>query len=158
MNLPKPSQIETAVRELAEPIAARESLILWDVRFEKEGASYYLRIYIDKNGDGISLDDCEAVNREINPLLDKQDFIDKIDIVSVGSPGLERPLRTEKHFLASIGKPVTIKLYKAADGLKEHKGILKSYENQTFTITAEGVEKAFSLPDVAKINLNDLED
>ena len=62
------------VRELAQPIADELGFFLWDVRFEKEGATWYLRVLIDKDG-GIDMDDCEAFTRPMNKVLDEADPI-----------------------------------------------------------------------------------
>ena len=73
------------VRELAEPLCDDLELFLWDVRLEKEGANWYLRVYIDKDG-GISIDDCEALHRPLDKLLDEYDPIPQSYIFEVCSP------------------------------------------------------------------------
>ena len=80
------------VWRIAAPIAEKLGLSLWDVRFVKEGADWFLRIFIDKEG-GITINDCEAVAREMNELLDREDFISDSYTFEVSSPGLGRPLK-----------------------------------------------------------------
>ena len=99
---------------------------LWDVRFLKEGASFYLRVIIDKP-EGVNIDDCTEVHHAIDPILDEADPIDKSYYLEVCSPGVERDLSRPEHFKAFLEKPIKIRLYKAIDGVKEFKGILKSY-------------------------------
>ena len=79
------------VRALAEPIAARLGYSLWDVRFVKEGAEWYLRIFIDKP-EGIGIDDCVAMSRAVNDPLDELDPIEQAYCLEVCSPGMNREL------------------------------------------------------------------
>ena len=80
-----------AVWEIAEPIANGLGYELWDVRFEKEGANWYLRIFIDKE-DGISINDCVDMSHAIDKPLDEADPIEQSYCLEVCAPGLERDL------------------------------------------------------------------
>ena len=144
--------VET-VRNLTEPIVAELNLELWDVRFVNEGASWYLRVFIDKE-DGIPIDDCTTVSHAIDPVIDEADPIDKSYYLEVCSCGIERELSREAHFQKVLGQEVKVKLYKAMDGVKEFKGILKSCENG-ITLEIEGNEITFALKDISKANLCD---
>ncbi len=104
-----------------------EGVCLWDVRFLKEGASYYLRVFIDK-AEGIDINDCTAVSHAIDPIIDEADPIDKSYYLEVCSPGLERQLIRPEHFERFIGSDVKVKLYKAYAGAKELKGKLIKYD------------------------------
>ncbi len=104
-----------------------QGVTLWDVRFLKEGASYYLRVFIDKE-DGIHIDDCTAVSHAIDPIIDEADPIDKSYYLEVCSPGLERSLTRPEHFERFIGSDVKVKLYKAYSGSKELSGKLIKYD------------------------------
>ncbi len=118
------------VREMAQPICDELGLFLWDVRYEKEGATYYLRVFIDSD-DGISIEDCENVTRPLNKLLDEKDPIKEQYVLEVGSPGLGRELRRPEHFEACIGDALKIKLIRpAADGRKEFLVGLDSYDKE----------------------------
>ena len=83
----KKADIEKRTEELVIPIIERFGYELWDVEYVKEGSDYYLRIYADKEG-GFTVEDCEAVSRAIDPLLDEEDFISDAYILEVSSPGL----------------------------------------------------------------------
>lgn len=110
---------------------------LWDVRFVKEGASHYLRIFIDK-AEGVSINDCTDVSHAVDPLLDEADPIDKAYYLEVCSPGIERELTRPEHYAKSIGKRVSVRLFKAIDGVKEFSGVLKSFDgNLTMEINDE---------------------
>lgn len=128
------------VWELVEPYAKELGLELWDVRFEKEGANWYLRIFIDKEG-GVSIDDCVDMSHAIDAPLDEADPIDKSYCLEVCSPGVERPLKRDEHFEKCIGEPVQVKLIRPLDGNREFKGILNSYENGTFELIVDDETK-----------------
>lgn len=102
---------------------------LWDVRFLKEGASWYLRVFIDKE-DGITIDDCTNVSHAIDPIIDEADPIDKAYYLEVCSPGIERELTRHFHYERFVGEKIKIKLYKSIDGKKEFIGILKSADEK----------------------------
>ncbi len=132
-----------------------EGVNLWDVRFLKEGASWYLRVFIDKP-EGISIDDCTNVSHAIDPIIDDADPIDVSYYLEVCSAGIERELTRQSHFEASVGKTVKIKLYKALDGVKELTGVLKAAAD-TVTIETESGEYKFELKDISKARLCDFE-
>ena len=124
-----------------------------DVEYVKEGRDYYLRVYADKEG-GITINDCEIVNRALGDLLDKDDYIDDAYILEVSSPGLTRPLKKENDFKRSIGKLVEIKTFAKVNGAKEFEGILKAYDADTVTIEFEDeTEIVVSRKDISMIRL-----
>ena len=107
---------------------------LYDVLYLKEGKDYTLRIVIDKET-GISLDDCEKVNNEINDILDEADYIKDSYYLEVSSPGIERVLRKDWQLKKYIGEVVKISLFKKDEnGFKEYIGILKQVEKEYLTI------------------------
>lgn len=130
------SNIETKVTNLIEPIINNIGYDLYDVAYVKEGKDYYLRITIDKT-DGIDLNDCETVNNSINDILDEADYIKEQYFLEVSSPGLERVLKKDKHFLLQIGNTINVKLYKAINKQKEIQGILKEYNDNNIIIEVE---------------------
>ena len=108
-----------AVWEIAEPIAAELGLKLWDIRFVKEGADWFLRIFIDKDG-GVGITDCENMSRAIDKPLDDADPIEQSYCLEVSSPGIERDLSRESHFEACKGEKIKVKLIRAVDGIREY--------------------------------------
>lgn len=120
------NNIESKVETLLEPIVHNLEYELYDVQYVKEGKDYYLRITIDKL-DGISIEDCEKVNRVIDPILDEADIIATSYFLEVSSPGLERILRKPSHFEKQIGNEIQVKFFKPLNGKKELQGTLKSY-------------------------------
>ena len=122
---------------------------LWDVRFLKEGAEYYLRIFIDKDG-GVSIEDCTRVSHAIDPIIDEADPIDRSYYLEVCSAGLSRELTRDEHFKHYIGKTVKIKLYKAVDGIKQFEGILKEFDGENLILNVSGEDLKFSRKDISK--------
>ncbi len=144
---------EARTEELITPILERMQFELVDVEYVKEGATWYLRAYIDKEG-GITVNDCEAVAREMNEILDREDYIEDSYVFEVSSPGLGRPLKKEKDYARSMGKELEIRTYRAIDKKKEFYGILKSYDEKTVTIeTEDGSELTLEKADIALIRL-----
>ncbi|MCI5822991.1 MAG: ribosome maturation factor RimP [Lachnospiraceae bacterium] len=144
---------ESKTEELIQPILQRMGFELVDVEYVKEGQEYYLRAYIDKPG-GITIDDCVAVSREMNELLDELDYISGTYTFEVSSPGLGRPLKKEKDYVRSMGKELEIRTYKAIDKQKEFYGTLTAFDADTVTIvTQEEKEIVFNKSDIALIRL-----
>ena len=110
---------------------------LWDVRFVKEGASHYLRIFIDKP-EGISINDCTDVSHAVDPIIDEADPIDCSYYLEVCSPGTDRELCRPHHFEYGVGKTIKARLFKALDGKKEINGVLKSYDGGMVIETENG--------------------
>lgn len=144
---------ETRTEELITPILDPMNFELVDVEYVKEGGTWYLRAYIDKEG-GITVNDCEAVAREMNEILDREDFVEDSYVFEVSSPGLGRPLKKEKDYIRSMGKEVEIRTYRAINREKEFYGILSAYDENTVTIkTEDGTEMTFEKSDIALIRL-----
>ena len=129
----KREDYEAKTEKLIMPIVEANNVELFDVDYIKEGQDWYLRVYIDKEG-GVTIDDCQAVSRAFNEILDKENYITDQYIFEVSSPGLTRPLKKEKDYAKRIGKLIDIKLYKAVEGLKEYTGVLKEYDKDNITI------------------------
>ena len=128
-------QYEKKTEELILPILDEKGFELVDVEYVKEGQDYFLRAYIDKPG-GITIDDCVAVSREMNVLLDELDYVEGAYTFEVSSPGLGRPLKKARDFERSLGQEVEIRTYKAIDGSKEFYGILHAYDDDSVTVPA----------------------
>ena len=113
---------------LAAPIAAEQGCTLWDVEYVKEAGTWFLRVYIDKEG-GVSINDCEAVSRPLSDKLDEADPIEGSYTLEVSSAGANRVLKKPEHFAAFLGSEVEVRLYRPVDGKKEFTGVLEGYEN-----------------------------
>jgi len=120
-------------RRLVEPVVEEFGLLLWDVRFEKEGGSWYLRYLIDKEG-GVGLSDLEAVNRAADRILDEADPIATAYVLEVSSPGAERQFTQSWHYEAFIGEDIRVRLIRPVDGVREFVGELEGYADGEITI------------------------
>lgn len=148
----KRGSYEARTEELLRPVVEAGGMEIYDVEYEKEGSDWYLRIYIDKP-DGITINDCELVSREMSEILDREDFIEDAYIFEVSSPGLGRTLKKDKHLEKSLGEAVDIKTYKPIDKQKEFAGILTAFDKETITIEIEEQQKVFARTDVALVRL-----
>lgn len=133
------------VWQLCEPIVREMGLYLWDVRYVKEGAEWYLRVFIDKDG-GVDINDCERVSRAINDPLDELDPIENAYCLEVCSPGIERELTRDEHFERFMGADVMVKTRVPVPGAgKEFCGKLKAYSNGEATIVDHSGENEITL-------------
>ncbi len=152
----KPNVV-SVVRSLAEPVAKDLGLLLWDVRFVKEGASWYLRIFIDKDG-GIDINDCVDMTHAINPVLDEADPIEQSYCLEVSSPGIERDLTRDEHFEVMTGKKIKLRLIRPDENKqREFAGVLLSYEDGSITMDVDGEEKTFIKKETSWVKLDDFE-
>ena len=128
-------KVTELVKSLAEPVVQANGCELWDVEYVREGSEYFLRLYLDKEG-GVDINDCEAVSRAMDPILDEADPISTSYHFEVCSAGLERALKRPGDFARFMGSPVTVKLYKPRNGLKEIPAVLRGYEDGKVTVEA----------------------
>ena len=153
--MPKEKKPRTAdiARSLALPVLDSLGLTLWDMRFEKEGANWYLRYFIDKPG-GVNIQDCEALSRAVDKLLDQADPIEQSYILEVSSPGLPRALTRPEHFALYLGHPVHIRLIRPREGERDIVGTLIS-RDEDGTVSVQLPDNALRIPkaDIAGVKL-----
>ena len=145
------ANIEEKVENLLKQKIENLGYELYDVLYLKEGKDYTLRIVIDKK-EGISLDDCEKVNNEINDILDEADYIKDSYYLEVSSPGIERLLRKDWQLKKYIGTEVRIGLFKKDEnGFKEYIGILKEVHNEFLTIEQDTKKYYLERKNIAQV-------
>lgn len=137
MKLKKFGSTEQRIYELAAPIVTELGYLVWDIRYEKEGASWYLRVFIDSETDVISINDCEKVTGPISDMLDEKDPIAQSYILEVSSAGLEADLIRESHFDACMGSKVRARLIRPMEGVREMIGILTSWSKEQIVLETE---------------------
>ncbi|NLV36661.1 MAG: ribosome maturation factor RimP [Clostridiaceae bacterium] len=143
-------RVADIVSEMAQPIVDALSFELVDVEFMKEGANWYLRIYIDKSR-GVGIDDCQRVSQELSDKLDENDPIKQSYILEVSSPG-ERPLKKDRDFERFRGEAVEVKLFQPLNGKKIFEGELLGLTGDIFDIkTDEGITMSFDRKDTALV-------
>ncbi len=145
-------KLNTLVAELATPAVEANGCTLWDVEYVKEGGSWYLRLYLDKEG-GVNISDCEAVSHAVSDLLDEADPIATSYIFEVSSAGAERPLKRPSDFEQFMGSPIALRLYQPKDGNKEFAGILAGYDNGDVTMTVGELSLTFTKKEIALVRL-----
>lgn len=147
-------KIEDTIWKMAEPVVLENGLELIDVEYVKEGAEWYLRLFLDKEGeDGVDLDDCELISRKLSDLLETADPITQAYRLEVSSPGIERPLKRTKDFQRFKGEKVQIKTFSDVEGKKQFIGILGETTEDTVVIEVEDVPISIPRKKISKANL-----
>ncbi|MCI8619039.1 MAG: ribosome maturation factor RimP [Oscillospiraceae bacterium] len=146
-------KIVDLVRSFAEPVVLENGCTLWDVEYVREGADWFLRLYIDKDG-GVDINDCERISRAVDPILDEKDPVPDSYHFEVCSAGLERTLKRPADFERFLGSAVLVRLYRPKDGSKEFAGKLEGYEDGNITILLQnGKQLTFEKSEVALVRL-----
>ena len=145
-------KVTELVTKLAEPVVAEHGCSLWDVEYVREGSEYFLRLYLDKEG-GVDINDCEAISRAMDPILDEADPISGSYHFEVCSAGLERVLKRPGDFARFLGENITVKLYRPRNGLKEIPCVLRGYNNGKLTVEAGKETITFEKSEVALVRL-----
>ncbi len=145
-------KITEQVWQFAQPLVEANGCTLWDVEYVREGGEWFLRLYIDKDG-GVDINDCEAVSRAVDPVLDEKDPIPESYRFEVCSAGLERVLKRPSDFAQFMGTPVLVRLYRPRDGRKEFAGTLSGYDDGRVTVTVNGTPIIFEKSEVALVRL-----
>ena len=145
-------KVTEQVAAFAEPIVKEHGCALWDVEYVREGSEYFLRLYIDKDG-GVDINDCEAISRAVDPILDERDPIPGSYHFEVCSAGLERVLKRPSDFQKYLGSSITVKLYRPRNGMKEIPCVLRAYEDGRLTVEAGKETVTFEKSEVALVRL-----
>lgn len=145
-------KITQRVWELAQPVVESFGLKLWDVEYVREGADWFLRVYIDKDTP-VDISDCEKVSRALDPILDEEDPIPDSYSFEVCSAGVERALKRPGDFAQFLGSKVLLKLYRPREGSKEFVGTLKDYQDGTVTLEIGDKMMEFTSQETALVRL-----
>lgn len=146
-------KVTEIVTEFARPIVEAHGCQLWDVEYVREGSERFLRLYLDKLDGSVDINDCEAISRAVDPILDEKDPIQESYHFEVCSAGLERALKRPSDFERFMGSAVTVKLYRPRNGLKEIPGILRGYEEGKVTVEVGKEMITFEKSEVALVRL-----
>ena len=145
-------KITEQVEAFAKPVVEQHGCSLWDVEYVREGSERFLRLYIEKEG-GVDITDCEAISRAVDPILDEKDPIQESYHFEVCSAGLERALKRPSDFQRFMGSPITLKLYRPHNGLKEFPGVLRGYDDGRVTVECGKETVTFEKSQVALVRL-----
>ena len=138
------------LQQLLEPVVRSLGCELWGLEFHSAGRRRgLLRLYIDKS-EGVALEDCERVSRQVSSVLDVEDPIQSEYILEVSSPGMDRPLYTPAQFARYHGHQVQIKLRLAFSGRKQFTGLLSGVENDEIKLVVADDEYLFPIESIEK--------
>jgi ribosome maturation factor RimP len=140
------------VGAVALPVLEEMGLELVEVQYRREQSGWVLRLIIDKQ-EGISLEDCAAVSREISQLLDIEDFVDEAYNLEVSSPGLNRPLKSMADFERFTGRMAKIKTIEPIAGEHVFIGRIKKTEGETIILEIGRKEVTMPFSQVARARL-----
>ncbi len=150
----KLADLTEQIRQLLDPILKSIGLTLWDMEFQKHGPQWMLRIYIDREDAGVTLNDCEVVSRDLGMALDVEDIIPHAYNLEVSSPGLDRTLSKPEHFTRFSGSAIKIKTYQQINGQKVFQGKLLGLEGDMVRIEMEtGTVIEIPISAIAKTSL-----
>lgn len=145
-------KVTEQVARFAQPVVESFGCGLWDVEYVREGSERFLRVFIEKEG-GVDIDDCEKIHRALDPILDEKDPIAESYYFEVCSAGLERALKRPQDFVRFMDSPVTVKLYRPRNGLKEIPCLLRGYDEGRITVEAGKETITFEKSEVALVRL-----
>lgn len=147
------SKILTNLNDKFSTIVEEMGYELVDIKYQREGNNWYLRFFID-NEVGIVMDDCSAVSRKVDKILDELDIIPNAYILEVSSPGVERPLKKAADFQRFQGEKVKIKTTEAIENSKTFVGNIISASQDSVTITIEKTEIVIPYEKIKSANLS----
>jgi ribosome maturation factor RimP len=147
-----PDEIIERVQGIVKPILEHEGMELVDIEYRREANGWVLRIYIDKEG-GVTIGDCSIVSQAIDRVLDIEDFISNPYHLEVSSPGLNRPLKSEKDFKRYRNRVIKLKTFKPIEKRRNFKGRLIDFYEDQIEIEVDGEIFRIPFKDVAKANL-----
>ena len=138
--------------ELVRPVVEGLGYELWELEYSPRRGHAMVRLYIDAEG-GIALEDCEQVSRAVSDLLDSEDPVPGQYTLEVSSPGVERPLSSQRHFAAFVGEQVFVELRDPVGGRRRFKGPLRSVGSNTIEVEVDGNGYALPISGIRKAHL-----
>ncbi|MCS7807557.1 ribosome maturation factor RimP [Pseudomonas aeruginosa] len=140
------------LQALLAPVVEALGYECWGVEFISQGRHSVLRVYIDRP-EGILIDDCEAVSRQVSGILDVEDPISGEYTLEVSSPGMDRPLFTLEQFAKHAGEQVKIRLRSPYEGRRNYQGILRGVEEQDVVVLVDDHEYLLPIDSIDKANI-----
>jgi ribosome maturation factor RimP len=140
------------LQALLAPVVESLGYQCWGIEFLSQGRHSLLRVYVD-HANGILVEDCEAVSRQISGVLDVEDPIAAEYTLEVSSPGMDRPLFTIEQFALHAGEQVKIKLRSPFDGRRNFQGLLRGVEEQDVVVLVDDHEFLLPIDLIDKANI-----
>ncbi|WP_372957485.1 ribosome maturation factor RimP [Marinobacter sp.] len=141
------------LEEILRPVVEGLGYEFWGVEFRSQGRNSILRLFIDDQENGISIEDCEKVSRQVSGVMDVEDPIQNEYTLEVSSPGMDRPLFTLEQFSAWAGYQVSIRLRMAFEGRRKFQGILKGTEDGDVVVVVDDHEYLLPFESIDKANI-----
>ena len=133
---------------LLEPVVEDLGYELIWVQLAGGEGSQIVRVFID-HADGIDVDDCAKVSREISGVMDVEDPIPGNYTLEVSSPGLDRPLVKPAHFEQFAGQQIKLRTYAPSlEGRRRYTGTLKGVAGDEVEIEVDGELHAVPLDNI----------
>ena len=146
------AKFEQKLTDMLRPAVAETGKELLGVEYISAGNNSVLRLFIDHEN-GINVDDCAEVSRQVGAILDVEDPISSEYNLEVSSPGVDRPLFELSHFQQVIGETINVRLSMPMNGRRKFKGLLAAIENETLIIEVDGIDYELAISNVDKANL-----
>ena len=141
------------MEDMAETLLRAEGMHLVDLDYRKEGRRWVLRLFIDKEERGVTVDDCAAVSRELGDLLDAKDVIPEAYVLEVSSPGLNRRVRKKEDFSRFAGRKVEVRLAVPQEGRRKIVGDILRVEGEAVVVAAPEGTYTIALGNIAQATL-----
>ena len=142
----------TLLTEMIEPTVEALGLELWGVEHIQQGRYSLLRIYIERD-QGITIEDCANVSRQVGAVLDVEDPITSEYTLEVSSPGLDRPLFTARQFEQFVGSEVSLRLHSAVRGRRKFKGSIARVDEDSICLQVDGSDYELRHADIEKASI-----
>jgi ribosome maturation factor RimP len=146
------TEIAERVKELIMPYLEENGVELVEIVYRREQIGMTLRLLVD-TPEGIKISECESLNGYLGELLDKQDLIGEPYVLEVSSPGLDRPIKTDRDFERAMGKCLEITTYAPVDGRKTHEGALIGMGKDDVVVESGGVSTVIPRASIAMARL-----
>lgn len=146
------AKFEHKLTDMLRPAVEEVGKELLGIEYISAGNNSVLRLFIDHEN-GIDVDDCAEVSRQVGAILDVEDPISSEFNLEVSSPGLDRPLFDKPHYEAVIGEIIEVKLSIPLNGRRKFKGRLAAVENDTLIVTVDSEDYDLVLGNIVKGNL-----
>lgn len=145
-------EVTERVNELIASYLEENGIELVDITYKREQGGMTLRLLVD-TPEGITIAECEALNNYLSEALDKDNVIEEHYLLEVSSPGLDRPLTTDRDFARSVGRELDITTYEPIDGNRSHTGKLMGMDKENIVIEAGDISSVIPKAKIAKAKL-----
>ena len=145
-------EIIDRVKSLVESYLEENGIEIVDITYKRESPGMTLRILAD-TANGITIAECEALSNYLSSLLDKENVIEEHYLLEVSSPGVDRPIVTDRDFERVIGKELDIRMYEPIDGKREHRGKILGMDRENIVIESGGISTVIPRSKIAKAKL-----